>query len=348
MSQKNIPEISTKNTKNEILEAYNSVLEQLQKNPTNDLVKEKRTMEQKSIIENATQISSESVVSDLASLKISLAKLIDNLSEKLTAEVEKFKNIQKAIQLEQTHLCELYAIKETTQTLAALIIAQKKRSEDFEIEIRQKRDLFEQTVQKEKDSWRTSREQIVADYETEKATLAKQRVREKEEYHYRIDLERRKDEDEYQDTKNKLEKELDQKREDFEKREILIKTRESELAELRLKVESFPLENAKSIEKAQTELQKELQQKHEFALKLKDSEINGSFKLYDQKVKSLEEKINEQDAIIKSLTKRTDESAEQVQFIACKALDASSQRFADACSFERDTTKRLKENISKQ
>lgn len=344
MSQKKYQEVSGKNTKNEILEAYNSILEELQKAQTTDPVKTKQTMEQKNIVENAAQISSESVVSDLANLKISLTKLIDSLSEKLTAEVEKFRTIQKAIQFEQNHLQDLYEIKETTQTLAALFIAQKKRSEDFDAEMQQKRELFEQGMLKEKSSWQIAREQLVADYEIEKKSLSKQRIREKEEYDYQIDLTRRKEEDEYFERKNKLEKELANKCEDMEKRESLLKEKEQEFEQLKLKVGSFPRENAESMEKAREELRKDLQQQYEFALKLKESDIGGAYKLYDQKIKSLEEKIVEQDTTIKSLTKKADESAEQVQFIACKALDASSQRFADACSFERDATKRVKEN----
>ncbi len=346
MAQKK-PDISTKNTKNEILEAYNAIAEQLQKNQTNDPVKEKREMEQKNIVESASQISSESVVSDLAHLKISLTKLIDTLSEKLTAEVEKFKNIQKAIQIEQNHLHDVYEIKETAQTLATLLIAQKKRSEDFDIEMKQKREFFEQAMQKEKETWQTAREQIIADYETEKKSLAKQRTREEEEYRYQTELTRRKDEDEYLEQKNKLEKELAQKCENTEKREIALKEKEQEFEQLKTKVENFPQENAEAVEKAKEDLLKELQQKYDFTLKLRESEISGTQKLYDQKIKSLEEKIIEQDSVIKSLSKKVDESAGQVQFIACKALDASSQRFTDACSFERDTTKRLKESSQK-
>ena len=344
MSQKKYQEVSGKNTKNEILEAYNSILEELQKAQTIDPVKTKQTMEQKNIVENAAQISSESVVSDLANLKISLTKLIDNLSEKLTAEVEKFRTIQKAIQFEQNHLHDLYEIKETTQTLAALFIAQKKRSEDFDAEMQQKRELFEQGMLKEKSSWQIAREQLIADYEVEKNFLSKQRIREKEEYDYQIELARRKEEDEYLERKSKLEKELANKCEDIEKRENLLKEKEQEFEQIKLKVESFSRENAESVEKAKEELRKELQQQYEFALKLKESDIGGAYKLYDQKIKSLEEKIIEQDTAIKSLTKKADESADQVQFIACKALDASSQRFSDACSFERETTKRVKEN----
>ena len=347
MTQKKYQEVSVKNTKNEILEAYNSILEELQKNQTSDPIKTKQTMEQKSIVESASQISSESVVSDLAHLKISLTKLIDNLSEKLTAEVEKFKTIQKAIQFEQNHLHELYEIKETTQTLAALLIAQKEHTEDFDNEMQQKRELFEQAMQKEKSSWQLAREQLISEYETEKNSLAKQRVREKEEYGYQMELARRKEEDEYQERKTRLEKELAKKCEDLEKREMLLKEKEQEFEQLKLKVENFSHENAESIEKAKEALRKELQQQYDFSLKLKESDISGTYKLYDQKIKSLEEKIIEQDAIIKSLTKKADESADQVQFIACKALDASAQRFSDSCSFERETAKRTKENSLK-
>ncbi len=59
---------------------------------------------------------------------------------------------------------------------------------------------------------------------------------------------------------------------------------------------------------------------------LKEKEIEGEKKLYLQKIASLEAKVKEQDAFITQLTQKANEATQQVQSIACKALEASSQR----------------------
>jgi hypothetical protein len=44
-------------------------------------------------------------------------------------------------------------------------------------------------------------------------------------------------------------------------------------------------------------------------------------------VTSLQGKIKEQEALIRELSQKADQAAENVQLIACRALDTSSQRF---------------------
>lgn len=50
-------------------------------------------------------------------------------------------------------------------------------------------------------------------------------------------------------------------------------------------------------------------------------------KLKDQNVNYLLEKVKEQEAMIKELVAKADMAVNQVQSIACKALDTSAQRF---------------------
>jgi hypothetical protein len=59
---------------------------------------------------------------------------------------------------------------------------------------------------------------------------------------------------------------------------------------------------------------------------LKEKEIEGEKKLNLQKVASLEAKVKEQDTLIAQLTQKANDATQQVQSIACKALEASSQR----------------------
>ena len=61
---------------------------------------------------------------------------------------------------------------------------------------------------------------------------------------------------------------------------------------------------------------------------LKEKETESEKKLNQQKIASLEAKVKEQEAFIAQLTQKANDATQQVQAIACKALEASSQRLS--------------------
>ena len=91
--------------------------------------------------------------------------------------------------------------------------------------------------------------------------------------------------------------------------------------------------------KAEQRVTVELVAQHKFDLELRNSKVAGECKLHEQKIESLAAKVVEQETMIKMLTKKADESAAQVQFIACRALDTSAQRFVFGDKKDAERTK---------
>lgn len=165
-----------------------------------------------------------------------------------------------------------------------------------------------------------------ADYAELKEKLEKQHKREEEEYTYNLEIERRKESQEYLLKKEALEKELQERTQALTQKETLVDSRIEEMDNLKQKVEQFPDELLKATEKATQEVTQRLEDQHKFAVALKEKKIEGEKNLYLQKISSLEAKVKEQAALIAQLTQKADESINQVQEIACKALEASSTR----------------------
>lgn len=339
--------VSEKSTKSQILEAYNDAMKKLKEAKQEDRRTEKKKEEEIETVKHASGNSIDRIIGEISDAKVKVMNELDDIGEKLTTEFKKFNETKKAVEIESKYLDDVYEIKTNADTLSALLLAQREKKSLFEAEMDEKQAGFDaemnqkrlQSKQEQESYEKSKRERIEAD--------RKEREREVEEYNYNVALERKKDEDAYAAKKAQMEKELLQKKEgmtkDLDEREAVISAKEKEYAELKAKVEQFPLQMesaTKQAEKAVTE-KIELNYKHE--VELTQREIEGERKLNKQIIQSLENKIKEQADLIRQLTEKADAAGKQVQMIAVKAIEgASTQR---AIAFEKAAEQtRTKEN----
>ena len=144
------PDLSLKNTKNEILAAYEAVLNKLQAQKTTEPKQVQEEKRQQEVVKKATENSTEGIVNGITALKLNVAKELDKLSELLTAEFKKLEDIQSAIRLEKQNLEELYQVTANADSLAAMLQAQKERKSAFEAEMTEKRSAFDEKMKTDK------------------------------------------------------------------------------------------------------------------------------------------------------------------------------------------------------
>ncbi len=89
------------------------------------------------------------ILEELGTLKIKLSKEVDLLTETLSKEIHALTTVREAIALEQSNLKELYQINQNAHILAALLKAQKDKSEQFD-----------QTMEEKKEEWDKKLSQI--------------------------------------------------------------------------------------------------------------------------------------------------------------------------------------------
>ena len=324
-------EISSKNTKSEILQAYNEILEKIQEEKAPDRVTEKRKVEEKKIVREATQNSVERIVKDIAEIKLEVGKALDSLEERLITEFKKLTELQKAIEIEKKELEEIHDIKVNADSLAALLQAQKEQKARFEKETEEKRVAFETEMAQKRLQWKKEQEDYELSKKERDLRIKKEREREEEEYTYALKLKRKKDNDGYEEKKTAMEKELVDKKAVIEKelseREGLLSTREKEFEDLKSEVAEFPKRIEKAIKDTEQSVTQRLESQYKHEADLAAKEIEGERKLNTQIISALEAKIKEQEAYIRQLTQKADDAGKQVQNIAIKALEgASSQR----------------------
>lgn len=334
MTKETIPEVSLKSTKDQILAAYNQAVSKLNEKKNDNPQENKQKEEKTHVVEIASKLTSESILKDLSNLKIKSIQHIDTLSENLLNEFTKLTTIRRAIEAEQHHLHEMYQIKETANTLAALIQVQAEEKEIFEREKAFKQQKFNEEMKESQEVWQKRLADLEADYKEKKESLEKQRNREKEDYQYTLEIGRRKEVDAYNQRKAELEKELEDKRIALDQRAVKIKEQEALFNELSLKVEGFSDVMKQAVAEAEQNLRSLLEKEYHHSLELHLKESKAFEKLSEQKISYLETKIKEQDRLIQTLTQKADAATEQVQSIANRALDTSVHRFVYPLSSE--------------
>jgi len=322
--------LTVSNTKQEMLEAYHTVLKQLEAQREAELKPEKRIEEKKAkeVIQVAESLSTEGVAKEISNLKIEASKTLAQISDRLEEEVNKFKAIQNAIALKEKELQELYEIEKSAVTLSALIESQNQKRQEFDSEMAEKKETLGQEVE----ALRAEREKEKKDYEEEKkerdSAEKKRRDREKEEYDYSFKREQKLAKDKFEDEKGKLEKEIQIKREQMEsevkQREKAIAEREDELSELRKKVSGFPKEMETAIAKVVKEATEKLNLEAKNREELQKREFVGERNVLTTRIESLEKIVKEQSEQITKLSQQLEKAYQQVQEIAVKTIEGSS------------------------
>lgn len=106
-----VEEISSKNTKNDILDAYYELLEKVKQNKKSSKQEEKLLSYQKAVVDQAVNQSADDIIKGLANLKLIINQSFKDLEDQLLAENQKLTNLQQAITICNKEIEELHDIK---------------------------------------------------------------------------------------------------------------------------------------------------------------------------------------------------------------------------------------------
>ena len=322
-------EVSTKNTKTEILEAYDKLLKDVKTAKANvpkQIQEEKQKVETVKKVDDVTQIS---IVDNIGTLKQSLAKSLDDILAKLTGEFQKLEDIRAAIAIEKQSLEDLYDLSANTDSLAAMLLVQKEKKESFDKEMSEVKEFFSQEMKEKKEQWEEEKAEQKAEEKEYIDDLNKKRKREEEEYQYKQKITRQKENDDYENRKAVLEKELTEKKSSFEQeisaREAAVKNGEAEIEELRKVNKEFPEKLEKALVDQKQTITENLQTRYDFEMQLTTSKNQADVRLKDQMIKSLQEKIQELQTQMKEFADKATIAESGVKEIAMKAIENSSK-----------------------
>ena len=338
--------VTDKSTKAEILEAYKeaaeakaaleSQLKQVNNNqPTNASAKQTAVPE-KPILEaqkpmNLTQNQQrmQSTIENLILLQFGFGGAVSELSEKLTSEAAKLGELRRTVDEEVQQLQELHSLEDVAEdTLDNLIQQYEESAKTFTNELSEQRDTVEQELWEQHQAWEKEQELQKLAVKERDENQRKASNRDEELYNYDLELQRNLDIEEYDQRQERLHKDIEESEREQEKqwaeREKLIAEREKVSAEVKAKVEAFPKELETNIKNGKDNGRNigNYQAKIKSDLLLKDME--GQKQNYELQIQGMLQTMQNQDARIASLSKQLDSALKQVQDLAVKAIEGSS------------------------
>lgn len=332
------PEITSKNTKAEILKAYNALvkenqelqgqIEELRKKKAIAAPEKPRAREEKPFTEVVTGATMDDIIQGLGHLQARFGNAISALSAKLTAEAIQLEEVQQDVEAETKGLREVHGFEVTETTLDELIQAYVEKSQGFEEEMNQRRQTFEQEMAEKRKAWKKEQEEHARWVKERDESLKKARQREAAEYKYELERARKQDRDTYEQTREKRDEELEEiaqrKRREWQEREKTIVEQEQLFEEYREKVEVFPKELDAAVQKAVREGRALVESEAKMQADLRAKDVEGEKRIYELRIQALEEAIKKQAAHIDGLSKQLNAVLKQAQDLAVKALEGTA------------------------
>jgi hypothetical protein len=328
--KKDAKKLSMKSTKEEMLDAYNTILKQLQEKRENEMKPEKK-IEEKKIIETvkaAESLTSEGVVRELGNLKFDIGKTLTSISDSLEAQVVSLNGLQNAISAKEKELQELYEIDKSAMSLAALIESQNLKRREFLTEMEQKKEELIREIDNMQEVWDKAKEEHDAAVKERDTAEKKRQAREKEEFDYVFQKEQQQLKDKAAYENDKWENEIKSKKEQAEKelksREQVIAEKEEELTDLRKRSASFPKELEFAVNKAVKEASEKIMLEAKNKEELSKKQFEGEQNVFRTRTESLEKTVKEQTDRIALLSQQLEAAYQKVQDIAVKTVEGSS------------------------
>ena len=291
-------DVSTKNTKAEILRAYEDLRQQLSADKQMQLApaqKEERKKEEKTILDKTTACKPDSLEQDVNNIKRKVSASLDGLLTDLSKESQVLQELRQAIEIERKNLEEVRNIQLADDALKLLIDEYDQKRSDSSEEIERKQ---------------------------------KEREREEDEYQYNLKLKRRKEEDEYeqkrQQQKAKWEQEIRIREEELAKKEKEFNEQRAEFERLKAEVESYPKRQEQLIERVKMEVSQTLKKDFEIEKKLMEQDWSAKVQMLEIKTANLQETIKNQLVEIKSLKDALNQASAQSQKLAATVIESVS------------------------
>ncbi|MFC1760487.1 hypothetical protein ACFL6U_00220 [Planctomycetota bacterium] len=331
-------EISMKNTKKELLEAYQQVLAQIEEKEKSQL-NPQQTLKQKKegeVVAMVARLSAEGVVGEIDHLKADMIKLLANVADKLAREVERFEKTQLAIEIKERELKEIYEIDKAAATLAALIESQQQERQRFAEEMASDRETLACEIKETRLQWERKKAEYEAQAKEQAQEETKQRKRKEEEYQYAFDREKQLARNKFEDEqacllagKEALEKEMVMLREQTEKglqeREQRIAEKENQFTALQVQVDEFPKKLELAIAQAVKDATERLELQAQYRQDLQQKEYQGEKNVLTTRIQSLEKTVQEQNEQLAKLSQHQEAAYQKVQDVAVKAIEGASR-----------------------
>ncbi|BAZ45228.1 hypothetical protein NIES4102_22470 [Chondrocystis sp. NIES-4102] len=331
--------INSKSTKTEILAAYKEIEKQnksleaevrkggLTSKTTNQVIVEKKEVV---TVKNYNNDISATIKS-LEQIQNNFGSAVSNLSERLISESTKLTTIRNAIAQEKSQLEQLHKLTDIEDTTIDTLIQQYQANvKRFTEQLNQKQEESQQEIETLLEAWTKEQETHNRLVKTRDDEYRKTQQRQQLEYEYNLNLERNLNQEEYEQEQKIKQEELKLTRTTIEKqwqeREAAIAKQEQDYSEAQIKVSAFEEQLKAKIKQGKEEGTGIGNYQTKIKTELRNREIIGETQNYQLRIEDLQQIIQQQESRINKLSQQLDTSLQQVQNLAVKAIEGTSNR----------------------
>lgn len=322
--------ISQPETKQQILSAFQQLLAEKKKHESKVSTKGEEAEKEKNqeLIKVASTYTVDSIVNGMASLQLNFGSIINDVSARLTTEIDKLDELKRAIAIETQHLENLQQIRLVADALHILNQEHQEKLTSLENQATLQKETIEKEQTQLRKSWGKEQAEFEIAVTEESELLIKQRTQEKADYDYEAERLRKVELDEYEETKRQQQRSLSEqnqeKEKDWQQREKVLKADRAEFAENENKIAGFEDELKKAYIKAKEDAIKEADRDAKVKSDLFEKDWEATQQGYDLTIASLETTIERQNEQINNLISQLQEATKQAQELAMRAFQSSS------------------------
>lgn len=282
---------SLKSTKKEILDAYQILLQKQQAKSPGGETPQVSSGEKQAITALSKYKKPEDISQSINNTRLAIQSVLGEVETKLLGTFAEFENSQRAVQAEDEKLRDLYKIEDTANALLSLLSAHDESKRTFE---------------------------------EETDVLIKKRKRDEEDYRFNFELMKRKEREEYEAEKRKLEEALVARQVEMDIKEKDWQAKDAEFTSLQNQVAVFPKRLEEDQQQLRLQIEAEFQKDKNNSVILLRKEAEAEKAIHEAHVKNLEGTIESQKVQIHELTVQLQAVMKQVQEVVLKTIEGSS------------------------
>lgn len=236
---------------------------------------------------------------------------------------EKYTNLANAIALMEKRLTEQYEVEAALLNLVTVTNAAKNLQFQLDADYASRKEAMEEELQGIKRSNAEALESLRQEYVDKRNAEELKHAREKEEYEYTRDRERKLEEDEYNDKVAEANKTLESLKAEAATLDAEIESRQQEINDMRTKIEAFPKELEEKYQEGYTEGEKAAGKEYGYKKAMADKEHEYQIREKDSQINHLENTVDAQALKIESLESKLDAAYSQIQALAAKTVESN-------------------------
>lgn len=315
-----------KDSKQQILQAFNKLLLDYQKGDSKIATKEEEVEKAKNqeLLATVADYSLDNIVNSMASLQLDFGNIINELSERLTNESAKLEQLQKAIQVETENLAKLRQVRLVADALHILRQEHQEKLKNLEIQINIQREGINLEQEQAHKIWTREQQEFTTRISEERELLLQSRESAKADTLYNLERQRNIAMDEYAETKRLQERELNENNQSKEKlwseREKFLTDNQADFKAKQKQVEGFPEALQKAYDEARVEGIREAEREIKVKSDLIEKEWEGINTGYELRLQSLEATLAKQTEQINEIVAQLQAANAQAQNLATRAF----------------------------